>query len=124
AVINLVRNAAQAIRDAKPDKKGRVRISARPDGDGAVMIIEDDGPGIEAAMREKIFDPYFTTKADGTGLGLAIVQKIVLEHGGSVEVERSELLGGAKFVVHLPPSEDRATEAIRAARERALREGR
>jgi nitrogen fixation/metabolism regulation signal transduction histidine kinase len=124
-VINLVRNAAQAIRDANmgQEKKGRVRISARADGDGAVLLIEDDGPGIDAAMREKIFDPYFTTKADGTGLGLAIVQKIVLEHGGSVEVSKSELLGGAKLVVHLPPSKDRAIEAVRAARERALREG-
>jgi nitrogen fixation/metabolism regulation signal transduction histidine kinase len=121
-VVNLVRNAAQAIRDAHKGR-GRVRISARPDHDGAAIVVEDDGPGIDAQMREKIFDPYFTTKADGTGLGLSIVQKIVLEHGGSVEVERSELLGGAKFVVHLPPRKDRAIEAVRAARERALREG-
>src|SRR5262249_3785835 len=103
--------------------KGRVRISARAEGDGAMIVVEDDGPGIDPSVREKVFDPYFTTKADGTGLGLAIVQKIVLEHGGSVEVGKSELLGGAKLVVHLPPPEDRAIDAVRAARERALREG-
>ena len=56
------------------------------------------------------------------GLGLAIVQKVVLEHGGSVEVGESAL-GGARFVVHLPPRHDLAEEAVRAARERALREG-
>jgi nitrogen fixation/metabolism regulation signal transduction histidine kinase len=119
-VVNLVHNASQAIRDAQlgADKRGRVRISARAEGDGAMLVVEDDGPGIDPANREKIFDPYFTTKADGTGLGLAIVQKIVLEHGGSVEVTKSELLGGAKLVVHLPPSADRTSEALRAARER------
>jgi two-component system nitrogen regulation sensor histidine kinase NtrY len=47
-------------------------------------VVEDDGPGIPAAQREKVFDPYFTTKATGTGLGLAIVRKIALDHDGDV----------------------------------------
>jgi signal transduction histidine kinase len=52
--------------------------------------------------RERVFDPYFTTKAEGTGLGLAIVKKIVVEHNGTISVRRSEALGGAAFVVSLP----------------------
>jgi two-component system nitrogen regulation sensor histidine kinase NtrY len=64
--------------------------------------VEDDGPGVSAEARERIFDPYFTTKVDGTGLGLAIVKKVVVEHGGTIEVQRSERLGGASFVLHLP----------------------
>jgi signal transduction histidine kinase len=128
-VVNLVRNAVQAIRDARlasgqqGPARGTVRVSARGDGDGAAIVVEDDGPGIDEDQRDKVFDPYFTTKADGTGLGLAIVQKVVLEHGGSVEVGASTRLGGARFVVHLPPRRDLAAEAVRAARERALREG-
>jgi signal transduction histidine kinase len=73
-------------------------------------------------MRDRVFDPYFTTKADGTGLGLAIVKKIVVEHGGSIEVRKSQKLGGAKFVVHLPSTKAMATAAAaRVARESQMR---
>jgi two-component system nitrogen regulation sensor histidine kinase NtrY len=64
--------------------------------------VEDDGPGVPEPSRERVFDPYFTTKAEGTGLGLAIVKKIVVEHNGGISVRPSEGLGGAAFVVALP----------------------
>jgi len=64
--------------------------------------VEDDGPGVPEEARERVFDPYVTTKPDGTGLGLAIVKKIVIEHNGTISVGRSERLGGASFVVTLP----------------------
>ena len=76
-------------------------MSARSDADGASIVVEDDGPGVAPEKRERIFDPYFTTKADGTGLGLAIVKKIVVEHGGTIDVGESAL-GGASFVIRLP----------------------
>src|SRR5207253_2939545 len=99
AVINLVANAADAI-----GGKGTIRVRTSPARDekgGAVEIhVIDDGPGIPPAEREKIFTPYYTTKANGTGLGLAIVQRIVTDHGGEITV-REAIPKGADFVVRL-----------------------
>jgi two-component system, NtrC family, nitrogen regulation sensor histidine kinase NtrY len=122
-LINLVRNAVQAIRDARSGRAagevlGKVLVSARREGEGSAILVDDDGPGVPVEARSRIFDPYFTTKQDGTGLGLAIVKKIVVEHGGRIEVERSESLGGARFVVHLPGPRSVAVAASREARER------
>jgi nitrogen fixation/metabolism regulation signal transduction histidine kinase len=131
-VVNLVRNAVQAIRDAHRARGaappggvlGRVWVSAAREGDGARIEVEDDGPGIEASMRGRIFDPYFTTKADGTGLGLAIVKKVVVEHGGEIDAEQSARLGGARFVLHLPGMKILAiAAAAKEARERARQQG-
>jgi nitrogen fixation/metabolism regulation signal transduction histidine kinase len=142
-LVNLVRNSVQAIRDARgrsstagkrpgesgapmpvEDIIGRVVVSAQAEDDGARIDVEDDGPGIAASMRGRIFDPYFTTKPDGTGLGLAIVKKIVVEHGGEIEAGRSTRLGGARFSVHLPGLKILSiARAAREARERAKRHG-
>lgn len=99
-VDNLVRNAVEALADADG---GTVVVSARRDGDRARIEIVDDGPGIEADARPRIFDPYYTTKAEGTGLGLAIVKKVVLEHGGDISCdEREGAVTGTRFVLSLP----------------------
>jgi two-component system nitrogen regulation sensor histidine kinase NtrY len=100
ALINLVRNAAQATRDAGRTP-ARVRLRLRRDGDFWVVDIDDDGPGIPEALRSSIFDPYVTTKTEGTGLGLAIAKKIVIEHAGSI-VALTSPLGGARIRVRLP----------------------
>ena len=125
-LINLVRNALQAIRDMKKTKEGaasaglgHVRVSARKDGDGAAIVVEDDGPGIPMDRRARVFDPYFTTKVDGTGLGLAIVKKVVVEHGGTIDAGASDTLGGASFVIRLPGAKTLALAAAREARDRA-----
>ncbi len=103
-LVNLVRNAVQAIRGEKRDgdARGRVVVRAAKRADGVDLVVEDDGPGVPEGSRERVFDPYFTTKAEGTGLGLAIVKKIVVEHNGTIAVRGSEGLGGAAFVVSLP----------------------
>jgi len=105
-LVNLVRNAAQAIRDDRPagaaPPLGQVKIRAYEEPGGVAIDVSDDGPGIAVDARTRVFEPYFTTKSDGTGLGLAIVKKIVVEHGGTIEAMRSEWLGGASIVVHLP----------------------
>jgi signal transduction histidine kinase len=95
-VLNLVLNAV----DAAPPG-GEIRLSADADAPEAVRIlVEDDGPGVPAAVRERIFDPFFTTKAGGTGLGLSISQGIVARHGGSLRVEETGT--GTRAVVTLP----------------------
>ena len=65
------------------------------------ISISDNGPGIPPADLSRIFAPFYTTKTNGTGLGLAMVQKIVLQHGGSVEA-RNRPEGGAELIVWLP----------------------
>jgi signal transduction histidine kinase len=69
-------------------------------GSGFVEI-RDNGPGIDEENWERVFDPYYTTRAEGTGLGLAIVKKVVLEHGGEVRLDRAPE-GGARFSIELP----------------------
>ncbi len=99
---NLVMNAIQAV-----DGGGRVWVSARREADDGAAEIEvsDDGPGMQPEHLERIFNPFFTTKATGTGLGLAIVHKIVEAHGGSIRAE-NRADGGARFVVRLPATPD------------------
>jgi signal transduction histidine kinase len=96
ALLNLVRNALQAT-----PARGRVRCRAHIDGDWAQFVVEDSGPGIPPEKQRQIFEPFFTTRQKGTGLGLALVQKTVSDHGGTIEVGRSDL-GGARFVIRVP----------------------
>jgi two-component system, NtrC family, nitrogen regulation sensor histidine kinase NtrY len=96
---NLVRNAVEALRLLDGPQRVLVRLHSKRDR--AVLEVHDSGPGVSAVDRQRIFDPYFTTKADGTGLGLPIVKKVVLEHHGSIVCEESEL-GGAMFRIELP----------------------
>jgi nitrogen fixation/metabolism regulation signal transduction histidine kinase len=97
---NLTANAAQSIR-GKEAAGGRVRVELRPEAEVVNLDVDDSGPGIPPELRERIFDPYFTTKADGNGLGLAIVKKIIVEHGGTIEASPSPL-GGARLRIRLP----------------------
>ncbi|MGB2714336.1 MAG: ATP-binding protein [Vicinamibacterales bacterium] len=107
-VINLVDNAVEAL--------GGTHAAPRPDGDAPRIVVEthrdavngvvrvivaDNGPGIPAADREKLFMPYYSTKRRGSGLGLAIVRRIVAEHGGAIDVQNNEPQG-TRFVIELP----------------------
>ncbi len=97
---NLVRNAVQAIRGGGA-AGGFVTVQARAVGNAAWLDVRDNGPGVHGEMRERVFDPYYTTKAEGTGLGLAIVKKIVLEHRGEIACLQAPE-GGACFRIILP----------------------
>jgi two-component system nitrogen regulation sensor histidine kinase NtrY len=125
ALVNLVVNAAQAIVGASETTAavaGVVRLRAQRLGDQVQVDIEDDGPGIDPALGPKVFDAYRTTKKEGTGLGLTIVKKIVMEHGGQIDVSSSEL-GGARFRMVLPLSGTADSEAALAQSEAALVSG-
>jgi len=100
---NIVVNALEAV-----VSRGSVTSSLSLNGDGCVVSVEDDGPGIPASSREKILQPFFTTKSQGTGLGLAIVARRVAECGGKLCWESPVANGrGTRFVITLPRSEER-----------------
>jgi signal transduction histidine kinase len=101
AVINLVHNAFDAMRDTPPSRR-IVEIATDYNGDGAVsFIVRDYGSGISEATRDRLFEQFFTTKEEGLGMGLAIVRSIVEAHGGTITAENADG-GGARFQFHLP----------------------
>ena len=98
---NLVENAIHAGEEAGSD--GHVVVSWHAEGDVVQITVDDRGKGVADADRDKIFEPYVTTKATGTGLGLAIARKIAIEHGGELALAPGRApTGGARFVVTLP----------------------
>jgi two-component system, LuxR family, sensor kinase FixL len=104
-VLNLVRNALEALLEL-PATERRVRIETCTTLDGAVEIqVEDNGPGIDPAIADRLFDPFSTTKPNGTGLGLSMCRTIVQSHGGNI---RASALSphGTRFVVQLPVAEE------------------
>jgi two-component system, NtrC family, nitrogen regulation sensor histidine kinase NtrY len=107
-VINLVDNAIEALGGAqatlRPDgDPPRIVIETRRDAVNGVarIIVADNGPGIPAADRDKLFMPYYSTKQRGSGLGLAIVRRIIAEHGGAIDVQHNDPQG-TRFVIELP----------------------
>jgi signal transduction histidine kinase len=98
---NLVVNALEATA-----RGGYVKLSGSANGDGFLFAVEDDGPGIPENAREKILQPFFTTKTQGTGLGLAIVARRIAEFGGSLDWESPVKDGrGTRFEVIMPMKE-------------------
>ena len=100
-IINLVINAFDAMRDT-PVPERKVVIVTERTADGAIRTsVRDYGVGISEETRDRLFDHFFTTKAQGLGMGLAIVRSIVESHGGTIEGENVEG-GGARFHFTLP----------------------
>lgn len=106
---NLLTNAAQA-----GGESGRITVTARTADDAVELCVEDDGPGIPAEHLERVFNPFFTTKADGTGLGLSIVHRIVEAHGGRIAVA-SAAGQGARFTIRLPSAAQRGGACLSTA---------
>jgi two-component system nitrogen regulation sensor histidine kinase NtrY len=97
-IINLVDNAIEAM-----ERRGEIVLETQFDpSNGLVRVmVSDNGPGIPAAEREKLFLPYYSTKRRGSGLGLAIVRRIIAEHGGSIDVG-DNTPRGTRFTIELP----------------------
>ena len=96
AILNLVRNA----REAMP-RGGRVDLCVSAEGMNVVVSVSDRGGGIPPEIRDRVFDPFFSTKGEGTGLGLAITRRIVEAHGGTLTCDAREG-GGTTFRLTLP----------------------
>ena len=97
--LNILNNAAEAMKTMEAGKK--IVVTSNVKDDSIILTISDSGPGIAPEVKDKIFDPYFTTKSDGTGIGLSLSHRIVTDHGGSLSVADSDL-GGAEFRIEIP----------------------
>jgi signal transduction histidine kinase len=98
---NLVRNAVEACEEAGISPQVAITGVVDPNNQACRVTVTDNGPGIPDASRDRIFQPFFTTRSRGTGLGLAIVQKIVVMHNGRVTVQKP-LAGGAAVQLVFP----------------------
>jgi C4-dicarboxylate-specific signal transduction histidine kinase len=108
-LLNLILNAADAMEDVR-ERPRVLRIASGRDEHGAVIIVCDTGTGFHASDLERLFEPFYTTKADGIGIGLAISRSIVDSHGGMMWAEANPT-GGATFRFSLP-AHDVARPAI------------
>jgi signal transduction histidine kinase len=97
-ILNLVMNAADAVGPG-----GNIHVRAQPSSGGVRLSVEDDGPGVDAAVQARLFEPFVTTKevGKGTGLGLAVCRGLIEAAGGSITLDR-DYGAGARFVVELP----------------------
>ncbi len=104
-LLNLLQNAIQA---CEPGQRVGLRIeraAAVGGGGSARLIVWDSGPGVPEGAVGKLFDPFYTTKAEGTGLGLSVCQQIIKEHGGQIRY-RPRDGGGSEFIVELVAADD------------------
>ncbi len=95
-LFNLLVNAVQAL----DGRGGTIRVTATASDTHAHLHVEDDGPGVPAELRAKIFEPLFTTKARGIGLGLAVSRSLAEANDGTLVVDDNA--GGARFTLSLP----------------------
>jgi len=101
-LLNLTRNAKEALRESPSPKILELKLSTGEDG-GARVTVQDNGPGLDEGLRDQIFDPFVTTKESGTGLGLALTRQIMHGHGGTLTAShREDGAPGACFVLAFP----------------------
>ena len=112
ALLNLLLNACEVV----PAESGKIDIELRRKGESLEIRIEDNGPGIADAVRDRLFEPFVSHgKENGTGMGLTVVQKILQDHGGDVAVEQTSA-SGTTFRINIPlnPSAENALAARQA----------
>jgi two-component system, NtrC family, nitrogen regulation sensor histidine kinase NtrY len=104
-LVNLIDNAAEALAELSNGNGGKpyIKVSTReiPEREAVELVVADSGPGIAPEDRERVFDPYFSTRKRGTGLGLPIVSHIIAEHQGRIRLQENSPRG-ALFVIELP----------------------
>ncbi|MDX2031692.1 MAG: ATP-binding protein [Blastocatellia bacterium] len=100
-LVNLIDNAAEALAGVAGDRRILVSTHENAAQETVDLVVADTGPGIPPEHRNRVFDPYFSTRKRGTGLGLAIVSRIVAEHQGRIRLQ-AQPPRGARFVIELP----------------------
>jgi len=98
-ILNIINNASEALINAEKNK--RIGVFSAVDSDRIVVRISDSGPGVPPGLSERVFDPFYTTKTRGAGIGLSLCQRIITDHGGSIDVSSSKW-GGAAFIIKIP----------------------
>jgi C4-dicarboxylate-specific signal transduction histidine kinase len=102
-LVNLIMNACQAMEGVEGAKLLEIASGVQ---DGRIVLrVSDSGPGVPPSLREKVFDPFFTTRKDGSGIGLSFSHRIIADHGGSLRVGTSRW-GGAEFRIEFPASRE------------------
>jgi two-component system sensor kinase FixL len=100
-LLNLIRNARDAISQSDSSERNIVVSSHERNGNRVEVVVEDSGPGISNSMAEQVFEPFYTSKSDGLGIGLGICQTIIESHGGKIWLGHSSM-GGASAYFDLP----------------------
>lgn len=98
-ILNLINNAAEAMKDLDREKIIEIRTSCK--GATISVSVSDSGPGVPEALRQRIFDPFYTTKSGSTGIGLSLSHRIAQDHGGTLSVSASRF-SGAEFTLRIP----------------------
>jgi len=101
--VNLLTNAAEEIKDQT--KERIIEITSERRGSKIRITVADSGKGVPPAIKERIFDPFYTTKKGNTGIGLSLCYRIITDHGGKIFVDASRW-GGARFVIELRIEEE------------------
>lgn len=111
ALLNLLRNAREAVEGGDPARR-RVTVALASLGGEVELAVSDSGAGVSPEARDHLFELFFTTRPRGTGLGLPLTREIVLAHGGTIRAEAASIEdgGGARFVITLPVVRDARTE--------------
>ena len=117
AVLNLLRNAAEAVTSESAERRVNVRGTRERDADGvewARVEVADAGPGINESDLQRVFIPFFTTKSKGHGVGLALAHRVVTDHGGTLSASNDARGGGAVFTVRLPAQDETSEPETKA----------
>ncbi len=107
ALANVLKNAVESVRARQathPEPAGRIYVDIQTDASGVAFVIEDNGLGLPEKDRDRLTEPYVTTREKGTGLGLAIVKRILEDHGGDLVLGDAGEGRGARVVLKLPPA--------------------
>lgn len=111
--LNLINNAIDAV-----GREGEIRLTVRREGDGVEVSVADNGPGIPESLRDRVFDPFFSTKTGSThnsGLGLAICRETMLALGGRIDIDTS-VGRGTRFITWFPAAPPGETNPLPRAR--------